>query len=67
MKYFVNKEVQSSGSHQVHASRCLWIPDSPKRIFLGDFETSQEALEAAKQHFEKVNGCIYCCNPNPVK
>lgn len=35
--YYVNKNAQNNGDHEVHKSGCSWMPDKDNRIFLGDF------------------------------
>ncbi len=60
--YFVNKNAQNNGDHEVHKSSCSYIPDSGNRIYLGDFATCQEAVRKAKEHFRQSNGCFYCSN-----
>lgn len=60
MRYYVNKNAQSNGDHEVHLSTCSWLPDASNRIYLGDFDKSQDALEARKYYFQ-VDGCMYCC------
>lgn len=61
MKYYVNKNAQPTGEHEVHKSTCSWLPDAENRIYLGDFVSSTEALKAARKFYSDVDGCYYCC------
>lgn len=61
MRFYVNKNAQLNGDHEVHRITCNWLPDVENRIYLGDFETSQEAVRKAREYYTHVNGCYYCC------
>jgi hypothetical protein len=61
--YYVDKESQPAGEHEIHRSDCLWLPGD--RIFLGDCYSCSEALKLAKEYYDKVDGCRHCsieCN-----
>jgi len=60
--YFVNKNAQSNGDHEVHKSGCAFKPNSESIIYLGDFLNCQDAMKSAKKHYSRVNGCYYCSN-----
>ncbi len=61
MKFYVNKNAQSTGEHEVHRETCSWLPDVENRIYLGDFATSQQAIKEAKKRYSEVDGCEKCC------
>ncbi|QDU06547.1 hypothetical protein V6x_63010 [Gimesia chilikensis] len=61
--YYVNKNAQSNGDHEVHKSGCSHMPDSDNRIYLGDFADCEPAVQEAKKYYTQVNGCYYCSNP----
>ena len=61
MRYYVNKNAQWNGDHEVHNSGCSWLPDVSNRIYLGDFSTSRAAVREARKYYNQVNGCFYCC------
>ena len=61
MLYYINKNAQYSGEHEIHTSNCVFLPSVENRIFLGCFNKPSEALKAAKQYFNNVDGCFYCC------
>ena len=35
-RYYVNKNAQQNGDHEVHTTGCQWLPKSENRIYLGD-------------------------------
>lgn len=61
MKFYVNKNEQPTGEHEVHRFDCAWLPDVENRIYLGDFSTSQAAVKEARNYYSCVDGCIHCC------
>ena len=60
--YYVNKNAQDNGDHEVHKSGCSYMPDSDNRIYLGDFSYCSSAVNKAKDYYSQVNGCYYCAN-----
>ena len=59
-RYYVNKNAQNNGDHEVHKSGCQYLPLEANRIDLGDFNNCQDAVAAAKKHYRQCNGCWYC-------
>ena len=62
-KYYVNKNAQSNGDHEVHESGCTYMPNEGNRKYLGDFDSCAPAVREAKKTYPQSNGCYYCCNP----
>lgn len=60
MRYYVNKNAQANGDHEVHADGCTFMPAVENRTYLGDFSNCRQAVQEAKRHFTQVNGCYYC-------
>ena len=60
VNYYVNKNAQPNGDHEVHREGCAWLPDQTNRIFLGVFSTCAEAVSAARRWYQQVNGCYHC-------
>jgi hypothetical protein len=58
MKYYVNKNAQSNGDHEVHTENCNYLPSDKKD--LGDFSNCKDAVTEAKKTYTKPNGCYYC-------
>lgn len=61
MQFYVNKNAQPTGEHEVHRATCSFLPDASNRIYLGDFATSQEAVQEARKYYNCVDGCARCC------
>ena len=61
-KYYVNKNAQDYGDHEVHTTGCSYFPKPENRIYLGEFSSCGPAVKEAKKHYDQVNGCYYCCN-----
>jgi hypothetical protein len=57
--YYVNKNAQDNGDHEVHIQGCEYMPRDP--IYLGRCIGCEEAVKKAKQIYNQVNGCYYCC------
>ncbi|RYG41326.1 MAG: hypothetical protein EOO01_25395 [Chitinophagaceae bacterium] len=60
-KYYVNRDAQSKGDHEVHVEGCQYEPSN--RTYLGEFYNCQDAVREAKSYFSQTNGCKTCCNP----
>ena len=60
--YFVNKNAQSTGEHEVHAEGCSYMPEILNREDLGYFENCKDAIKKARECYKDVDGCFYCCN-----
>jgi hypothetical protein len=63
--YYVNKNAQPNGDHEVHAGGCAWLPAEGNRLYLGSFDNCHAAVREAKKHYTKSNGCAHCspeCN-----
>ncbi|MEX2251089.1 MAG: hypothetical protein WD895_03345 [Acidimicrobiia bacterium] len=63
MRYYVNKNAQANGDHEVHELTCSFVPDEENRIFVGDHSTCPPAVAKAKDYYPKSNGCFYCSRP----
>lgn len=61
MRFYVNKNAQYTGEHEVHCATCSWLPDVENRLYLGDFATSGQAIREAKKYYTYVDGCAFCC------
>lgn len=58
--YYVNKNAQPNGDHEVHKYDCTYIPTVENRIYLGIFQKCSEAVNEAKKTYSQSNGCYYC-------
>jgi hypothetical protein len=59
--YYVNKNAQPNGDHEVHRTdNCPTPAAEPNRLYLGDFPSCHGAVQEAKKHYARSNGCAYC-------
>jgi len=58
--YYVNKNAQPNGDHEVHKESCIFLPETGNRIYLGYFSTCQEAVKEARKYYNQVDGCYFC-------
>ncbi len=59
-KYYVNKNAQQNGDHEVHKLGCSFMPNVENRKYLGEFSNCKGAVKEAKKYYSKSNGCYYC-------
>lgn len=59
--YYLNRNHQNSGEHEVHKSGCSHDPWYGNRIDLGWCSDDYEALSKAKRMVTRVDGCFWCC------
>jgi hypothetical protein len=60
-KFYVNKNAEFDGFHEVHVSDCAQGAAPEYQLDLGWYLTCKEAVVEAREIFEKVDGCAYCC------
>lgn len=65
--FYINKNAQETGEHEIHKSPCNWMPSENNKISLGWFNTFGEAKMEALKHFDNVDGCIHCCPEGHTK
>ncbi|MCY3840385.1 MAG: hypothetical protein OXH09_17350 [Gammaproteobacteria bacterium] len=58
--YYVNRNEQPNHDHEVHEWGCQWIPKGENRIFLGVFDSCDDAVKRARDYYERANGCVHC-------
>lgn len=58
--YYVNKNAQSNGDHEVHTQDCRYLPESTNRKYLGEFSNCKDAVTEAKKTYSQSNGCRTC-------
>ncbi|MDC1106373.1 hypothetical protein OAT16_06675 [Prolixibacteraceae bacterium] len=62
-KYYVNKNAQTNGDHEVHKEGCSYMPNSWNLESLGEHATCSSAVSAAKaKGYRTADGCYHCCN-----
>ena len=60
MKYYLNKNEQKNGDHEVHIPSCSVLPETQNGIYLGNFDNCSSAIIEAKKYYPQSNGCFYC-------
>lgn len=58
--YYVNKNAQPNGDHEVHTENCDFLPDVLNRVYLGYFDSCEKAVTEAVKIFPQSNGCYFC-------
>ena len=58
--YYVNKNAQANGDHEVHEGGCYWLPATENRTYLGTFSSCHGAVQEARKHYTQVDGCAHC-------
>jgi hypothetical protein len=59
-KYFIGTTPRISGSHTVHKHGCPFLPESGRRIDLGVFQSSKEAIKEGRGFFKSADSCPFC-------
>lgn len=59
--YYVNKNAQANGDHEVHVDTCVYLPLPANRTYLGIYSSCAPAVTQAKTIYRKSNGCYTCC------
>lgn len=68
MRYYIcNKKANEHGYHEVHTSRCPYLPPIELRKNVGAFITCKQAIHSLRsfQNNSCINfiGCNFCCAP----
>ena len=58
--YYVNKNAQANGDHEVHRFSCSFLPAVENRKYLGEYDSCAPAVREAKKTYPQSNGCYYC-------
>jgi hypothetical protein len=61
--YYLNKNAQANGDHEVHTGSCSWLPDIDNREYLGSYASSYSAIIRARalHPYWHIDGCAHCC------
>lgn len=61
--YYVNRQAQNNGDHEVHTIGCPHPAALHNRKQLGDHPSCQSAVRKAKETYPSTaNGCYWCAN-----
>jgi len=58
--YYVNKNAQSNGDHEVHKEGCSHMPNLENCLYLGDYSSCTGAVSKAKETYSTADGCYHC-------
>lgn len=56
--YYVNRQADKQGDHEVHADGCSRMPSD--KHGLGEHASCGTAVLAAKKIYPTANGCFFC-------
>jgi len=59
-EYYVNRQEQANGDHEVHRADCTYVPSEMNRIYLGAFANCFSAVKEAKKFYAAADGCKFC-------
>jgi hypothetical protein len=59
-KYYLAIRPQTNENHAVHKEGCPFLPDNKRRIYLGKFDSGQDAVTEGQRYFSKTNCCLFC-------
>lgn len=59
--YYVNKQAQPNGDHEIHKYECTHGADFDNQRELGWFSSDRDALNEALKIYPQSDGCMYCC------
>ena len=58
--FYVSKQAQPNGDHEVHQYGCTFIPRPENRLHLGEYTGCHQAVAAARRYYLQSNGCFSC-------
>lgn len=58
--YYVNRNEQINGDHEVHTYDCIYLPKPENRHYLGVFSNCRDAVVEARKYYRQSNGCRNC-------
>ncbi|HRQ73787.1 MAG TPA: hypothetical protein PLU35_12235 [Phycisphaerales bacterium] len=56
-RYYVNRNAQANGDHEVHKEGCAWMPEPHNRDPLGEHSSCHTAVYQAKLKYPTADGC----------
>ena len=58
--FYVDKQAQVNGDHEVHTMGCASMPRDENLVDLHDHDQCSTAIMAARRYYLQVNGCLSC-------
>jgi hypothetical protein len=59
-KYYLAKRPQINERHPVHHESCPFLTDKEDNIFLGSFDSGEQALHEGKEYYPTATCCRFC-------
>lgn len=59
-RYYVNKNAQANGDHEVHTGSGTFLPSIYNRQDLGEHTSCLTAVRQARVTYPQSNGCRFC-------
>jgi len=59
-KYFISTRPSIRGYHYVHKQGCPFLPELRRRVSLGVFQSSPEAVIEGRRYFRTADCCPFC-------
>ena len=66
-KYFVRIKPQFTGFNAVHKENCPFLDETTRKIYLGEFASSKDAIVEAQRFFLFSKGCTYCMQTRAIE
>lgn len=59
-KYYLDNKSLLNGNFSVHKENCPFLPGANQRIYLGKYDSCEDAVRTAKIICIRSNGCYFC-------
>ncbi len=61
MNYYMDKNADKENYRSVHMETCSQLPDSDRRMNLGECTDTEHAVTKGTKYFTYVKPCPHCC------
>lgn len=66
-RYFTGISPQRGENHLVHTGDCPFMPVQGESIYLGIFQSVEDAMEEGRKYFSEVSGCLFCSGDKDLR
>jgi hypothetical protein len=63
-KYYLNLKSQTNNTHLIHETGCPFMPGHEHRIFLGTFNSEDDAIIISRKFVNRPGKCRFCSDEN---
>ncbi len=60
IRYYFSLKSHGDSRYYIHSEDCPLLPSPEKRLYLGRFKSTEEAIMAARKYFINVSCCRFC-------